>query len=139
MGRPRKVARRTRAVNGLCDDLAAFLFDEPLPEGGNIYSEFDYFPEKLWPIWREYVLATWIKEKPGTRPAAWWLFDAPRMSAPGKLAGTFALREMCEPRKLLKGIGRPAWERYAISPRLHLGIPETWTEGDPARLEFETQ
>jgi hypothetical protein len=33
---------------------------------------------EIWTELREELLDIWIAERPGTRPAAWWLFDAPR-------------------------------------------------------------
>jgi hypothetical protein len=32
--------------------------------------------EKLWRAHGRAILASWVHEHPGTRPAAWWLFDA---------------------------------------------------------------
>ena len=34
-------------------------------------------PREAWEIMREKIMADWIREQPGTRPWAWWKFDAP--------------------------------------------------------------
>lgn len=77
----------------------------------------------LWESQRDEILAAWIRENPGTRPAAWWSFDAPG------------------PRRQIGGgptafeTGCPEWSR-----RLRFGIPSVWTGpqfDDPPR--FETQ
>ena len=40
--------------------------------------DFDADAAKVaWELLRDTLLPRWIKERPGTRPAAWWLFDAP--------------------------------------------------------------
>lgn len=52
-----------------------------------LLSGFDFFGDsfggdeelrqRAWRLFREQILALWTKYKPGTRPWAWWHYDAP--------------------------------------------------------------
>src|SRR5690242_15024366 len=66
------------------------LMDEPLPEPESMATKWEAFalqygPEgvvrltlrQAWEEHREDVLAEWTKKHPGTRPSAWWQWDAP--------------------------------------------------------------
>jgi hypothetical protein len=69
--------------------------------------------EELGEKWAEYgaeVLAEWMREHPGTRPFAWWRFQAP------------------EPRRRVGGIGTPAHEVLAYAPDFRFGIPADWAQ-----------
>src|SRR4051794_23886652 len=48
---------------------------------GNEGSYGDAFDDaaarEAWEIMRDKIMAEWIREQPGTRPWAWWRFDAP--------------------------------------------------------------
>lgn len=48
-------------------DLAAALF---FLDGEEV--------EAAWSGWRDEILREWVRQRPGTRPAAWWVIDAPR-------------------------------------------------------------
>jgi hypothetical protein len=139
VGRPRKAVKRKQRVNGIDPTIEALLFDDEPPENANPFEVLLFEPEQHWPTWREQVMSLWIETRPGTRPSCWWLFDAPRMNDPGKHTGCEIAKTMCEPRKLLAGMGQPAWQVYNLSPRYHLGICADWTGGDPKRLVFESQ
>jgi len=67
---------------------------------------------KDWHAVREGLVAAWTKEKPGTRPWAWWEFESP------------------EPRKRLGGIGTPEHEVTALSPSFKFGIPRRYVSPD---------
>jgi hypothetical protein len=67
------------------------LMDEPLPEPESMATKWEAFalqygPEgvvkltlrQAWEENREDVVAEWVKRKPGTRPSAWWKWDAPK-------------------------------------------------------------
>jgi hypothetical protein len=56
----------------------------------------------------EQIVADWAQDNPGTRPLAWWRFDAP------------------EPRKRLGGIGTAEHEVLATALWLIRGIPASW-------------
>jgi len=72
---------------------------------GTDFTFFWHEPERTrdWRAIRSDILADWIREHPGTRPAAWWRYDAP------------------EPRLRVGGIGDvvPA---YDFPDNLHFGI-----------------
>jgi hypothetical protein len=57
----------------------ALLSDSPIPPEGNRWAvhTFRRAARTLWPVYRDAILASWIKVKPGTRPSCWWLLDAP--------------------------------------------------------------
>jgi hypothetical protein len=69
----------------------------PILEGGPNASEDCFFEpwrcsdEAVAPLWRRHgptVLADWVRRRPGTRPWAWWRFDAPesrRTRTPGRV------------------------------------------------------
>jgi hypothetical protein len=82
--------------------------------------------ETIWQANRNDIVTAWINEAPGTRPHAWWTYDAP------------------EPRRRLRGTGSP------ISSATSLGVPKYWSDeaiygpgvipvdpGDPPRFESE--
>ena len=50
------------------------LLDLQNPTSARLLNSF----RALWEQHRNEILAAWVKEKPGTRPARWWEFDAPR-------------------------------------------------------------
>lgn len=70
-------------------------------------------PKALWQEFGALVLARWVDEAPGTRPALWWQYDAP------------------EPRRRVGGIGRPLHEFTAYVVRYAYGVPIDWPEDDP--------
>ncbi len=69
---------------------------EPPPRGRRDISAFEYYRwgkggtlslHDAWEQVGDSILETWIREKPGTRPAAWWSLDAPE-PARRRLGGT---------------------------------------------------
>ena len=64
---------------------------------------------RIWRACEAFILPSWIKTYPGTRPHGWWLFNAP---------------EPCRLR--LGGVGTPADEVLCIKQVYHLGLPTVW-------------
>lgn len=93
----------------------------------------------LWKRACENVMAFWIERYPGTRPQAWWDFDAPRQT-PGTHPECWLDGKMCQPRKQLGSTGVSAHEVLAILPSYDHGIPKVWERGSKDNLPlFESQ
>jgi hypothetical protein len=60
--------------------------------------------------------------RPGTRPYAWWEYDAPRESI-GTCPGIHLDGKLSAPRKHLYGTGTPVHEKLSFGPRYKFGIP----------------
>lgn len=108
----------------------AILTDAPLPADANPFFVMDRnYDPVMRPLWEAHsaaILADWIAAHPGTRPSCWWRYEAPR-------AGS-----SIEPRRLLRGEGKPLHEVRNVAPSYTYGIP-VWC-GDPANPPlFETQ
>ncbi len=84
--------------------------------------------DQLKTLWQEVesdVLAYFIAEHPGTRPARWWWYSAPR-SAPG--GDAYLDGRLAEPRLQVSGAGGPPWGMgFAHVPWLEYGIPTSWS------------
>jgi hypothetical protein len=90
---PTKRVPISRLSTGLNRAQRAFLFDEPLPDDAGpieftehcaLTGRDDDMPlrghptaRELWVLSRGDVLPGWVRAHPGTRPPAWWRFDAP--------------------------------------------------------------
>ncbi|HET7380967.1 MAG TPA: hypothetical protein VFJ59_00035, partial [Pseudolabrys sp.] len=85
--------------------------------------------EQLWNIHHEVIIAEHVKENPGTRPALWWQYTAPRLPL-GTFKGWFIDGKLPQPRKRLGSTGTPAYEVTAVGPSFALGIPEICTGVD---------
>ena len=83
---------------------------------------------RLWRQWRESLLAAWVAEHPGTRPWAWWQFDAPRIETipAGREIPAWIQRDTPEPSQRLGGRGTPCYEVLPWMPELPFGIPTPW-------------
>jgi hypothetical protein len=78
--------------------------------------------EALWCEHRDRLLAAWVRERSGSRPWAWWRFNAP------------------EPRRLLSGRGVLLEQRWrGLRVPLHRGLPtfDSIDETDPPKFESE--
>lgn len=84
----------------------------------------------LWSELRESVLDRWIRTCPGTRPFAWWQFDAPPALVTGH-AGPFPGRE---PRRRLGGTGTPNFEVLNSAPWFWFGLPVMFVQ--PWMVEY---
>lgn len=112
-----------------------WLPGQPAPEGTDALEQYRWgkgtLPslEEAWESSRGMILPTWIRERPGTRPWAWWAFDAPRWDDPWPGTywhGTFAI-----PRERVGGTGTPKWEALRYVPAFERGLPASWiTRGD---------
>ena len=72
----------------------------------------------LWRDGRDSLLAAWLVERPGTRPWAWWEFDAPRATeVPERFRGGPWVDLFIEPRRQLQGSSVPRWAVVAFVPR----------------------
>lgn len=104
-----KRTRRARNRRAEIDpEIVAFLKDD---EG----AKFPYFTtdEEIRTTWeqiREEFIARWAEQRPGTRPTAWWRFDA------------------SEPRRRVGGTGQAAFEVLADVEAYEMGIPISWVE-----------
>lgn len=90
---------------------------------------FYFFRGELGEIWHEHeeaIVAEHVTAAPGSRPALWWQYSAPR-AQPGDYHCTTGFRpELPSPRLRLGGIGTPAFEVLANAPAFWLGVPLTW-------------
>lgn len=89
--------------------------------------------EKMKLLWEEnkaVILQDWIAEHPGSRPAAWWCYDAPRAE---RFKGTPWEISQPEPRRRLNG--ESIYSGNEI-PHLIKAIPDG---EDPALFESERQ
>ena len=79
---------------------------------------------KLWELHRDQILSEWAAKYPGTRPFAWWEFNAPRQPI-GTYPGCYFDGGLPEPRLKLKGAGTPNHEALNYVPRFCFGLPTT--------------
>jgi hypothetical protein len=137
-------------------DVPAWLIDDFFTRGDYPSDDFDAFLladviheaprqqlEALWAAHREHVLAAWIRQRPGTRPYAWWVFDAPRADEPWP----WWRERTCDPRQRVGGTGQ-AWRDRPRDPHGAyfdpgaFGLPTTWEPesfdpSDPPLFESE--
>jgi hypothetical protein len=101
---------------------------------------------ELWKTWGPAVLAKWLRDRPGTRPALWWKYDAPRL--PDKGTGAYwDGGKLPEPRRRLGGRGRTKAEeaggKLVFLLNNFCGIPangENWAFYDPSDPpQYESQ
>ncbi len=134
--------RSDKKRTGLSDMQWRFLKGEPLPktfEAFAIKIDFHGTNEQLWDQHRDVILAEHIKESPGTRPALWWTYTAPRLPI-GTFPGCYYDGKLAQPRKRLGGTGTPAHECRAVKPDFKYGIPAVWVgvdKCDPPTFESQ--
>ena len=132
---PTKRTRRSRRRREPVGQSAwAWLTDGPAPpdNGDDDAFEFNFLTgaeerRALWDAHRSEILTAWVKDKPGTRPARWWEFDAPR-SPIGTYPGWYYDGKLPEPRQRTGGTGTPNHEVLAYAPQFELGIPVGWVD-----------
>ena len=76
-------------------------------------------------------MVTWLRTAPGTRPWAWWQYDAPRwrledMPRRLQVPGAFWIGRLAEPRRRFGGTGTPTYECFNYVPEFDRGIPRSW-------------
>ena len=67
-------------------------------------------------------MAEHVALSPGTRPARWYQYDAPRLAAPG----WYYDGKLPESRRRLSGVGTPVSEVLSCVPTFSFGIPSIW-------------
>lgn len=101
-----KRTRRARNRRAEIDPaVIAFLNDR----GPEVF-EWDDEIRIAWGQLRDEIVASWAEQRPGTRPTAWWRFDA------------------SEPRRRVGGTGQAAFEVLADAEAYEMGIPISWVE-----------
>jgi hypothetical protein len=108
MGRlnQRKRGPRRRDVSRESVIIDYFLGRAPRPPAFHFLSPAEL--RATWELVRGRVLESWIKERPCSRPPAWWQYEA------------------AEPRRRLGGVGAPLSEALGQVASLHRGIPDRW-------------
>lgn len=122
----RKVMRHRRAPVSGCIETYLLSGTEPGPDEEGAFELFilrgnAQALRKVWEEVKERLLAEWIRERPGTRPLAWWMFDAPR--DPSVMQGTAWEGTPPLPRRRIGGKGTPVFEVLNYVPHFHFGIP----------------
>ena len=79
----------------------------------------------LWAANAERIVAEHVALFPGTRPARWWKYSAPRLPV-GTFPGLYYDGLLPEPRLRLGGVGTPASDVLAYMPTFQFGIPAVW-------------
>lgn len=118
--RPRERGRRAQVEEWQYKVLAE---EELTPEEEHAHTTSQFFGvcdgelnlRDAWELLRAEILARWVADRAGTRPTAWWTWDAPR-TPDGKAV----------PRRRLGGTGTPAHECLANGPAFAQGIPVDW-------------
>jgi hypothetical protein len=133
---PRK-RRVNKAKEQLTDMQWKYLTDQPMPWNMETFAlriGYSANVEQLWDQHRDVILAEHVKENPGTRPALWWQYDAPRQPN-GTMPGWWCDGKLPELRKRLGGTGTP------ISPvNISYGISDVWhdiDDNDPPTFESQ--
>ena len=119
----RRKAKERRAE--IHPDMMAILSDREPSSGSFKYFSTDDEFLAAWNELREEILADWVVDAPGTRPSAWWKFDAPRQPL-GTFEGCHFDGKLPEPRRRLGGVGTPSHECLAYMPHYVFGIPAYW-------------
>jgi hypothetical protein len=147
MPRVRRIAKRKREINPMVLAYLAAGAGQKLETDEDSHFEILLLrgPNRgtLRALWQEFgagILAEWIAKHPGTRPARWWEFDAPRQ-APGRYPGFWFDGQLPEPRLQVGGIGQAPWDAgLAYYPEFVCGLPTFWETYDQENPPlFETQ
>ena len=119
---PRRPTKTRRLQQSECPEDIRAYFEIGAPCQAELFFSDEEMRE-VWHRWREQILSGWIKSHPGTRPFAWWRWDAPRW---GRKFGAFWDGKLPEPRRRIGGIGDPAFEHFNVVPRFEFGLPVDW-------------
>jgi hypothetical protein len=131
--------RVNKAKQQMSDAEWKYLCDRQLPADFEKFAldiDFHGNMEKLWNENRDVILTEYVKENPGTRPALWWRYDAPRLPV-GTFPGHYRDGQLPEPRLRTGGIGTPV---AATSAAYGYGLPTAWIdidEDDPPTYESQ--
>lgn len=123
------------AVREYSPAVVAYLESGACPEGdeGGGLAIFLLGRQGLVEAWRVLgvgILRRWIRESPGSRPAGWWWFSAPRWQKadqPARVQRIAAL-DCAEPRRRLGGVGTPCFDVLSYWPEFDRGIPVDWVD-----------
>ncbi len=121
-------------IEGVSPLALAMLSDEPRPTDADSFEEFglDEYSAALkswgrptlrglWNLHRGEILATWAVERPGSRPAVWWRWDAPRCDCTDHRVDLGP-----ELRRRLGGIGDAFPRQVTHTSQSVCGIPWQW-------------
>jgi hypothetical protein len=147
MAHARRRMLATRPKLEISDAVWAYLNDQAIPDDDSETKFAIILLEagdgeglrELWGRARGEVITGWTKDHDGTRPRAWWRFDAPRQLL-GTHGGCFYDGKLPQPRKQISGAGCDASAISAYMPSYKSGLPTSWAgfeEGD--RPVFESQ
>lgn len=118
-----RTRRKRGARNIEIDPSLLAWFKDEAPAPVEHYFMTDEAVHGLWVTHGAEIVAEWAETAPGTRPAAWWKYDAP------------------ENRQRLGGKGTPASDVSANAPYFVLGVPADWAEDfdptDPPMFESQ--
>ena len=117
----RKAKQRRAEVSA--DMIAIFSDREPSNPWVRFSTDAEF--EAAWNEARDEILADWIADAPGSRPSAWWKYDAPRQPL-GTFDGCYYDGKLPAPRERLGGVGTPNFEVLNYVPSYHCGIPDSW-------------
>ena len=138
MARPRRGKRRRRQRDWLDEYLVTGIepHDDPALNEFEILDWCQTDSPVLRAAWEQSgIMRGW--NKPGCRPFAWWLFDAPRLPE-GTFPGRYYDGQYPVPRLHIGGPGRPLHERLNYVPSQHFGIWNWFGDPDDPPT-FETQ
>jgi hypothetical protein len=147
MAHARRRSPEVRAKLEIADGVWAYLNDQEIPDDDS-ETKFGIIMleagdgealRELWGRARGEVITGWTKDRPGTRPAAWWRLDAPRQLL-GTHSGAFYDGKLPQPREQLSGAGCDASLISAYMPSYKSGLPTSWAgfeASDPPVFESQ--
>jgi hypothetical protein len=119
-------AKKLKSKRQITDPEEAWLREDDSAAGFVKYASVEELAA-LWAEHSERIVADHVAESPGTRPARWWQYSAPRIPL-GTFPGWYYDGKLPEPRKRLGGIGTPASDVLAYVPTYAKGLPVIWIE-----------
>lgn len=122
---PTKRQRLVRNPRADLDPAMRSWFEDKAPAPVETYFQTDGEQRALWAEHGPGIVAEWVETAPGTRPSAWWDFDAPRQPV-GRYPGWYFDGKLPEPRLRVGGKGTPCFEVLAYAHHYVLGIPDHW-------------
>ena len=90
-----------------------------------------------WQALRDELLADWIAEHPGTRPAAWWLFDSPEPRR--RLNGQHPFDNLDRQARIDELAAKYPGENMTIHHELFFGCPCTRLIPDDYEAVYESE
>jgi hypothetical protein len=121
--RKRNISRRP----DITDEHEAWLRGDDKAAGVIKYFLTENELAALWAAHSERIVEDHVADFPGTRPARWWQYSAPRIPL-GTFPGYYYDGQLPAPRKRLGGTGTPAADVLAYVPTFSYGLPTIWIE-----------